>query len=142
MSTRLTPLTKLKIAVPVMYLIGSFILCTLVIFLIEFKISQIIGSLIIFISAILWIIARIQLGDAPNEGRLVTTGLYSELRHPIYYFSTAAFLGYVIVLWIKELLIVWLLLVIFQWVRIHYEEQALAKKLGRRYLRYKERTLL
>lgn len=141
MSAPLSHTAKLKVAVPVAYLIAAFIFFALATFLIDFRISQVIGALITFISCILWIIARVQLGDAPAEARLVTTGLYGEFRHPIYLFSTTAFMGGTIFVWIKELVIVLVVLAIFQIIRSRIEEKALAQKLGRRYLRYKERTL-
>jgi protein-S-isoprenylcysteine O-methyltransferase Ste14 len=142
MSTALTHTTKLKIAVPVFYLIGVFIFFVLAIFLIDGSLTRIIGALVTFVSCILWIIARVQLGDAPAEERLVTTGLYGEVRHPIYYFSTTAFLGIAIFMWIPLLFFATFIIALFQIVRIRFEEKALAKKLGRRYIRYKQRTLI
>lgn len=103
---------------------------------------RIVGALVTFISSILWIIARVQLGDAPAESRLVTTGLYGEMRHPIYYFSTLAFLGVAIFMWIPLLFVPVIAIAVFQYFRIRREEGILAKKLGRRYLRYKERTIM
>ena len=50
--------------------------------------------------AVLWVVARRQLGAAfsvrPQARRLVATGLYAKLRHPIYVFGTMALL---FVLW-------------------------------------------
>lgn len=142
MSAPMSHVSKAKVAVPVMYLFGSAAFFMLAIFLVSARPSMIFGALITFVSCILWIIARVQLGDAPAEGRLVTSGLYSELRHPIYYFSTAALLGVAVFMWISELFIAAMLLAAFQFVRIQYEEQALVKKLGRRYKRYQQRTRL
>lgn len=142
MSAPLSPVAKMKVAVPVGFLLLAFIIYTFGIFVADFRVSQIIGALLTFVSCILWIIARVQLGDAPAEGRLVTKGLYGEVRHPIYYFSTTALLGAAIFMWLTELLIICILIAIFQGIRIHYEEKALVRKMGRRYQRYKNRTLM
>lgn len=142
MSIPLTHLTKLKVAVPVAFLFAVFVFFVLAIFLVDGSVPRIVGALITFIASILWIIARIQLGNAPLEGRLVTTGLYGEFRHPIYLFSTIAFLGVAIFMWIGLLFLPVLAIAVFQTVRARREEQKLSQKLGRRYLRYKQRTII
>lgn len=142
MSEPLSHITRVKIAVPVVYLFSVAAFFMLAAFLIEARFSMVFGALLTFVSCILWIIARAQLGDAPVDGRLVTTGLYKELRHPIYVFSTTAFLGIAVFMWISELFIACALLAVFQAIRAHYEERRLIEKMGRRYQRYKERTLL
>lgn len=142
MSTPLHHLTKLKVAVPVAFLFAVFVFFVLAIFLVDGSVPRIIGALVTFISSILWIIARIQLGDAPLEDRLVTTGLYGEFRHPIYLFSTLAFLGVAIFMWVGLLFIPVLAIAIFQIARARREEQKLALKMGRRYQRYQQRTII
>ena len=141
MSTPRLHLTKLKIAVPVAFLFASFVIFVLAIFLVDGSVPRVVGALVTFAASILWIIARIQLGDAPLEGRLVTTGLYGEFRHPIYLFSTTAFLGVAIFMWVGLLFLPVIAIGVIQIVRAHREEQKLAHKLGRRYLRYKQRTI-
>ncbi len=141
MSEPLSHFSKVKVAVPVAFLLTIFAFFILAIFLVGGSWPRIIGALVTFVSSILWIIARIQLGDAPAEGRLVTTGLYGEVRHPVYYFSTLAFLGVAIFMWVPLLFVPVIAITFFQFFRIRREEKALAHKLGRRYLRYKERTL-
>jgi protein-S-isoprenylcysteine O-methyltransferase Ste14 len=50
----------------------------------------------------LWILARLELGSAFSLGakanQLVTTGLYSRIRHPLYFFGTIAGLASVLAL--------------------------------------------
>lgn len=52
------------------------------------------GMVIAGIGFVLWWIARAQLGDSfsarPKAHKLVTTGLYSKIRNPIYLFGTLA----------------------------------------------------
>jgi protein-S-isoprenylcysteine O-methyltransferase Ste14 len=144
MSEPLRPTTRLKIFVPVAFLFGYFAFYVLAIFLAGSTPLRVLCALVSFIGCVLWIIARMQLGNAALENRLVTSGLYGEVRHPIYYASTLAFLGFsiFILIWTPLILVPLAALVIFQIIRIRREEKALASKLGRRYLRYKERTLL
>jgi protein-S-isoprenylcysteine O-methyltransferase Ste14 len=144
MSDPLRPTTRLKIFVPVAFLFGYFAFYVLAIFLAGSTPLRVLCALISFIGCVLWIIARMQLGDAPKEGRLVTSGLYGEVRHPIYYASTLAFIGFsiFILIWTPVILVPLVGLLLFQVIRIRREERALAQKLGRRYQRYKERTAI
>ena len=144
MSEPLRPTTRLKIFVPVAFLFGYFAFYVLAIFLAGSTPLRVLCALMTFVGCALWIIARLQLGDAALEGRLVTSGLYGEVRHPIYYASTLAFTGFClfILIWTPIILIPLAALIVFQVIRIRREERALAQKLGRRYLRYKQRTII
>jgi protein-S-isoprenylcysteine O-methyltransferase Ste14 len=93
----------------------------------------------------LWALARIQLGKSftfrAEAKALVTTGLYSKIRNPIYVFGGIAYLG---------LLIAWgywpaiaLFLLIYtakQLVRVRKEERVLEEAFGEKYRRYKAST--
>lgn len=133
-------ITRLHIAVPVAFLFGAFWFCVLVIFLTTFHIYQLVGGLIIFISLLLWIVARAQLADAPAHGRFVTTGLYNEIRHPIYTFQTTTAIGFAIFLWIWVLWVPVIALIVVQKYRMRREEKQLLRKFGRRYRSYLQRT--
>ena len=95
--------------------------------------------------AVLWFIARAQLGEAfsvrPEARRLVTTGLYSKLRHPIYVFGTSAFLLVLLALQGWQALILWAILVLVQIVRARREEHTLAEAFGADYEEYRRTTL-
>lgn len=92
----------------------------------------------------LWIAARAQLGDAfsvrAEPRRLVTTGLYSHIRHPIYLFGTAAYFGAFLALQVWWLLFVWLALTPIEIVRLRREERRLREKFGDAYERYRAGT--
>ena len=94
--------------------------------------------------AILWFIARWQLGDAFSVGaqahHLVTQGLYSKIRHPIYVFGTLAFLFVVLALqgWLS--LIIWAIVILIQVSRIRREKRILAETFGEEYTAYRSRT--
>ena len=144
MSEPLKPTTRLKIFMPVAALFGYFSFYALAIFLVGSTPLRVICALFTFAMCVLWIIARLQLGDAPNEGRLVTSGLYGEVRHPIYYASTLAFLGFTVfvLIWTPLILIPFTVLVAFMIFRIRREERLLESSLGRRYARYQQRTII
>lgn len=92
----------------------------------------------------LWVLARIQLGESfsvsAQAKALVTTGLYSKLRHPIYVFAGIAFLG-LFIAWGKPLPLVGFLIVYsMQIFRIKKEEAILEEAFGEEYRRYQEST--
>jgi protein-S-isoprenylcysteine O-methyltransferase Ste14 len=102
------------------------------------------GSVIAVPSFVLWFIAKLQLGSsftARAEARaLVTRGLYSKIRHPIYFFSTFALIGTAICLraWWFDILIV--VIIPTQLWRIGREERVLREKFSDAYLDYQRRT--
>jgi protein-S-isoprenylcysteine O-methyltransferase Ste14 len=94
--------------------------------------------------SVLWFVARWQLGDAfsvaPEARQLVTRGLYSRIRHPIYVFGTLAFLFLVLALQGWFALIIWLVVILIQVRRARREERALAEMFGEEYTAYRSRT--
>ena len=94
--------------------------------------------------AVLWLVAKWQLGDAfsvrPEARQLVTRGVYSKIRHPIYIFGTLAFLCAVLALLGWPALIIWLVVIPIQVGRARREERVLAEALGPEYAAYRSRT--
>jgi protein-S-isoprenylcysteine O-methyltransferase Ste14 len=92
----------------------------------------------------LWIIARVQLGSAFSFGakahHLVTTGLYSRIRHPAYLFGSIAGLASVLALQVWWILLLALLLEPITFVRAIQEERVLQTAFGEEYTRYREGT--
>ena len=92
----------------------------------------------------LWIIARVQLGSAFSFGakahRLVTRGLYSRIRHPVYLFGSIAGFASVLALQIWWLVLSALLLEPITLVRAIQEERVLQSAFGEEYTRYREHT--
>ena len=90
------------------------------------------------------LIARFELGRAfsvkANASVLVTSGVYSRIRNPIYVFSSLVFLGLIIWTGKPLLLIVLALLIPVQVMRSRKEEAVLAEKFGEEYLAYKRQT--
>ncbi|HEV2351040.1 MAG TPA: isoprenylcysteine carboxylmethyltransferase family protein [Terriglobia bacterium] len=102
------------------------------------------GIPIAAIGFILWMIARVQLGKSfaiRAEARaLVTTGLYSKIRHPIYFFAGIAFTG-LFVAWGQLFpLLGFFIIYSSQILRIRKEEKVLEDAFGEDYRRYKAKT--
>jgi protein-S-isoprenylcysteine O-methyltransferase Ste14 len=93
---------------------------------------------------VLFVAARIELGRAfsvqAKATTLVTTGIYSRIRNPIYFFGLIFGLG--IILWTEQprLLLILAILIPLQVVRIRNEERVLTEKFGDEYLAYKQKT--
>ena len=94
--------------------------------------------------SVLWFVARWQLGDAfsvaPEARQLVTRGLYSRIRHPIYVFGTLAFLFVVLALQGWPALIIWAVVILIQVDRARREERILVETFGEEYSAYRSRT--
>ncbi len=92
----------------------------------------------------LWILARIQLGSAfsfrARAQHLVTTGLYSRLRHPVYLFGSIAGLASVVAVQVWWIVVLALLLEPITVIRAIQEERVLQAAFGDEYARYRERT--
>jgi len=90
------------------------------------------------------ILARVQLGHSfsirPQARKLVTAGLYSKFRHPIYLFRGIAFLGLFIV-WGKLIpSLCFVLIYSLQFLRARKEGKVLERAFGEEYRRYKAST--
>ena len=106
----------------------------------QWKHSQWIGFYLLIPSVTLWLIARIQLGVHctlfPVANTLITQGIYSKFRHPIYLFSMFIIIGYSLLLknesWILSLIII----IPIQYFRAYRESINLSSKFGESYERY------
>jgi protein-S-isoprenylcysteine O-methyltransferase Ste14 len=91
------------------------------------------------------ILARVQLGRSftlrAEAKKLVTKGLYSKFRHPIYFFGGIAYLGLLIV-WGKLIPLLCFLVIypLLQIPRARKEGKVLEQAFGEEYRRYKVRT--
>ena len=105
---------------------------------------QVVGGLIAIPCAGLWLLARLQLGKSfsvtAQARQLVTAGLYSRIRNPIYVFGLLTLSGITIYLgrfW-------WLLgvpaLAALQFWRVRAESAVLEAKFGDEYRQYRAQT--
>ena len=105
---------------------------------------KVIGAVTAGISFPLVVLARWQLGRSfsitATAGRLVTTGLYSRIRNPIYLFGGLFGVGLSLFVSVWGPLVVVLILAPLQIARARREERVLADSFGEEYERYKSKT--
>jgi protein-S-isoprenylcysteine O-methyltransferase Ste14 len=103
-----------------------------------------IGLLLALIGLAGVILSRYTLGRsfsiAPKATALVTGGIYSRIRNPIYVSGMFFVAGVVLILWRLELLIVLLALIPVQIIRARREAAVLEAKFGDAYREYRKRT--
>ena len=105
---------------------------------------RITGAVIAVPSLALLILARLQLGGLfsvrAKAQALVTHGLYSRIRNPIYVFGGLAIVGIFLFVGVPKYLWVFVVLIPLQLYRAKKEEEVLAAKFGDEYRAYKART--
>ena len=93
---------------------------------------------------LLWVLARLRLGASfsltPQAHELVTRGIYSKIRNPIYVFSSLFILGLILYSGRLALLAVFAIILPLQIIRILAEQKVLEAKFGDAYRDYKKRT--
>ncbi len=105
---------------------------------------HVIGVIVTGLSFALWIVSRVQLGNAfslaPKSKFIVSTGIYSKLRHPVYYFSITAVLGLAVYSLNAFVFVALVALILVEIIRIRAEEKLLLSSFGKQYLEYKKST--
>jgi protein-S-isoprenylcysteine O-methyltransferase Ste14 len=93
---------------------------------------------------LLFVASRIELGRAfsvqAKATTLVTTGVNSRIRNPIYVLGSLFILGMFVWVGRPWLLLIFVVLIPLQVVRSRKEEQVLTEKFGAAYLYYKQKT--
>ncbi len=106
--------------------------------------TRVMGLVILVPSFALWFVARLQLGSSfavrAQAKELVTRGLYSKIRHPVYLFGLLGILGLILCTDHVQWLWLFALLVLLQLLRIRKEEKILQEKFGEAYVEYKRHT--
>ena len=105
---------------------------------------RIAGAILAIIGYVLLITARVQLGESfavqPEAKELVTHGLYSRLRNPMYIFVDLMFFGFILVLEWPWVLILLAMFIIFHIRQAGLEANVLQEKFGQSYLDYRKKT--
>jgi protein-S-isoprenylcysteine O-methyltransferase Ste14 len=103
------------------------------------------GLVTFLVSFVLLTITRVQLGNSfsvtPQAKKLVTHGIYSKLRHPVYIFSALFIFGIALYINMPLLLLLFVILIPIQVARARGEEKVLEEKFGAEYADYKRSTL-
>lgn len=93
---------------------------------------------------VLWTIARFQLGSSfavtAQARHLVTHGLYSKFRNPIYLFGSFVIAGGILSVQRPLLLLIFLVLIPIQIWRAGKESRVLEDKFGDDYRKYRAQT--
>jgi protein-S-isoprenylcysteine O-methyltransferase Ste14 len=103
-----------------------------------------IGTVLAVVGVSLIGIARYQLGKSfsvkPEARELVTRGLYSKIRNPIYVFGVVTLTGVILVLQNPILWIVLVIVVVGQVIRARREARVLGAAFGDAYREYRRKT--
>lgn len=105
---------------------------------------QVIGACLLVVGFVLWSTARFQLGKSfavtAQARKLVTQGLYSKLRNPIYVFGSFVMAGLILLLGRPVWLLVFLILIPLQIWRSGKEASVLEAAFGDEYRKYRAGT--
>ena len=106
--------------------------------------SRIAGAFLVILGYALVFTARIQLGTSfsvrPEAKELVTNGLYSRIRNPMYVFLDVLLFGLILVLHQYWLFVILAGLAIFQGLQARREAKLLHDKFGQVYVDYRNQT--
>lgn len=105
---------------------------------------QIFGVTLLAAGFLLWTTARFQLGKSltvsAQAKKLVTQGVYSKIRNPIYVFGSCVIAGLILTAWRPIGLLVFAILIPLQIWRARKEASVLEATFGEDYRRYRAST--
>jgi protein-S-isoprenylcysteine O-methyltransferase Ste14 len=105
---------------------------------------QIAGLVLLIAGFVVWTIARFQLGASftvtAQARQLVSRGLYSRIRNPIYAFGSCVIAGLILLLGHPLWLLIFVVIIPLQIWRARKEASALEAKFGEQYRAYRAST--
>jgi protein-S-isoprenylcysteine O-methyltransferase Ste14 len=105
---------------------------------------EIVGFALLCAGFVFWTIARFQLGNSFTVSaqaiQLVTSGLYSRIRNPIYVFGSCVIAGLILFLGYPIGLLIFVIIIPMQIWRAGKEAKALEAKFGDEYRAYRAST--
>src|SRR5690242_13493791 len=106
--------------------------------------ARIVGGIVAGAGYVLACLARVQLGASfavrPQARTLVTHGLYSRFRNPMYVFVDTMLFGLTLVFEAYWLFLLLAALMVFQTIQARREAAVLQQKFGQAYLDYRRQT--
>ena len=110
----------------------------------RWNVTRVIGTVLAMIGISFIGVARYQLGTSfsvkPEARKLVTTGLYSKIRNPIYVFGMVMITGLIVALQRPALLMFLVVVAIVQMIRARREARVLEAAFGDAYREYRRTT--
>ena len=105
---------------------------------------QIIGACLLLVGFLFWTMARFQLGASltvsAQAKKLVTRGLYSKIRNPIYVFGSCVVAGIILIAARPVWLLLFVLMIPLQIWRARKESAVLESAFGDEYRSYRGKT--
>jgi len=100
-----------------------------------------IALIILVISGLLaWTGLKIVFGEKREKPQVITTGVFSIVRHPIYLSSILLYLGFIILSLSLLSVLVWIFIIVFYYMISRYEEKLLTQRFGSAYEEYKKKV--
>jgi protein-S-isoprenylcysteine O-methyltransferase Ste14 len=103
---------------------------------------RIIPGIIILVGAqyIAWSGIKTVFGEVREPPRVITEGVFSIVRHPVYFGSFMAFFGLVFMTSSLFSFLIWIIMIIFYYYISRYEEKLLLTKFGKEYEDYMKKV--
>lgn len=79
-------------------------------------------------------------GKTREGPHVITTGVFSIVRHPIYLGSILLYLGFILLTLSLLSVLVWILIIVFYYMISLYEEKLLVQRFGSAYEEYKKKV--
>ncbi len=100
-----------------------------------------IALIVLVISGLLaWTGLKIIFGETREEPQVITTGVFSIVRHPIYLSLILLYLGFILLSLSLLSVLVWILIIVFHYIISRYEEKLLIQRFGSAYEEYKKKV--
>ena len=79
-------------------------------------------------------------GKSRKEPQVITTGVFSIVRHPIYLGSMLLYLGFILLSLSLLSVLIWFIIIVFYYTISQYEEKLLTQRFGSAYEEYKKKV--